>query len=171
MEIVDLIIFILPAYVANSVPVILHGKTPIDMGQRFVDQQRLLGRSKTVKGFIAGVLAGTLVGLIIALSPFFSFLTTSDKLIIAFLLSLGAMAGDSIGSFIKRRRGIKSGRESFFTDKLWFLVGSLLFAFPYYNGRINLQIMDVAVLLALTLLLHICFNRLAHAFNLKKVPW
>ncbi len=172
MNLPELIIFILPAYIANSAPVILHGKTPLDMGQKFLDKQPLLGKSKTIKGFVAGVFAGTVTGALIAAAlPYLWHTSFNDKVLTAFLLSLGAMTGDSIGSFIKRRRGILSGQESKITDKVWFLIGALIFAFPLYNGKINLEILDIALLFALTFFLHISFNRIAHVLKLKKVPW
>ncbi|MDP3742035.1 MAG: CDP-archaeol synthase, partial [Candidatus Micrarchaeota archaeon] len=94
-----------------------------------------------------------------------------EKIILSFLLSFGALLGDSIGSFIKRRRGMESGRESLVTDKVWFLVVSLIVAFPVYSGRINLELVDVVFLFVLTFFLHIAFNRIAHFLKLKKVPW
>ena len=68
MNILELILFILPAYVANAAPVILGGKTPIDLGQQLGDKKRIFGKSKTIRGFVAGVASGTIVGAILALS-------------------------------------------------------------------------------------------------------
>ncbi len=173
MDLLELVLFILPAYVANASPVILGGKMPLDLGQKFIDKKRILGSSKTIKGFIAGTAAGTLAGIVLAVAvpqflPSFSLI---EKTAVSFLLSFGALLGDSIGSFIKRRRGLESGRESLVTDKIWFLVVSLLLAFPFYSGKLNLELIDVVFLFVLTFFLHIAFNRIAHLLKLKKVPW
>ena len=146
MNILELILFILPAYVANAAPVILGGKTPIDLGQQLGDKKRIFGKSKTIRGFVAGVASGTIVGAILALSipQFLPALSLNDKIAISFLLSLGAMAGDLFGSFLKRRNGMASGQESPISDKLWFLVGSLVFAAPVFVNKISLELVDVS---------------------------
>lgn len=172
MDLLQLILFILPAYVANASPVILGGKTPIDLGQQFSDKKRIFGKSKTIRGFIAGVAAGTIAGAILAFFPqFLPTLSFNDKLLVSFLLSFGAMAGDLFGSFLKRRSGMESGQESLVSDKLWFLVGALLFAAPVFVNKITLELIDIILLAVLTFFLHIIFNRLAHFLKLKKVPW
>lgn len=173
MDIFQLILFILPAYIANASPVILGGKTPIDFGQQLGDRKRIFGKSKTIRGFIAGVASGTAGGLILALlvPQFLPTLSLNYKIAISFLLSLGALAGDLFGSFLKRRSGMESGQESLVSDKLWFLVGALLFAAPVFINKVNLEIIDVVFLGVLTFFLHITFNRIAHFLKLKKVPW
>ncbi len=173
MELLQLILFILPAYIANAAPVILGGKTPIDLGQKMNDKKRILGKGKTIRGFIAGVLAGTVAGFFLSVyvAEFMTHAPFNDKIIISFFLSLGAMSGDAIGSFIKRRIGIESGNESLVTDQLLFLGVALLFSYPFYTGKVELQLVDVAVLAIVTFFLHVAFNRIAHAAKLKKVPW
>ena len=57
-----LILYILPSYFANSVPVLLGGGAPVDGGRKMADGQRIFGDGKTVRGFFAGIAAGTLVG-------------------------------------------------------------------------------------------------------------
>ena len=55
---IKLILFYLPAYVANGSPVVfskIYGPGhPIDMGIVFSDGKRLLGDGKTFEGFITG---------------------------------------------------------------------------------------------------------------------
>ncbi|MFH1470329.1 MAG: CDP-archaeol synthase, partial [Candidatus Micrarchaeota archaeon] len=46
----EVIILVLPAYVANASPVILGGGTPVDFGRLFYDKKRILGDGKTWKG-------------------------------------------------------------------------------------------------------------------------
>ena len=56
------LIFVLPAYVANGAPVIgvkLIGRaTPIDRGAKAWDGRRVLGDGKTIEGLIVGISSG-----------------------------------------------------------------------------------------------------------------
>ncbi|MEM5825715.1 MAG: CDP-archaeol synthase, partial [Thermofilaceae archaeon] len=96
----------LPCYVANATPVIvaklLRRTHPLDFGLHFVDGRRLLGDSKSIEGFIAGVSAGLLAGYLLSL---YGLLSVGE----AVPLSFGTMLGDAMGSFIKRRLGLPSG--------------------------------------------------------------
>ena len=63
--------FILPAYLANSSPVLGHklfGKYnyPIDFGKKLKDGKRILGDGKTWNGLIFGILVAVLVGYILS---------------------------------------------------------------------------------------------------------
>ena len=174
MDLLQLILFILPAYFANSTPVISGGRTPIDLGAKLGDRQRLLGPGKTFRGLAVGIVAGTIAGAVMAyLIPALYLAGTGQgqKILIAFALSVGTMLGDSIGSFIKRRRKLKPGQETVITDKLTFLIVALLVAYPFYGQTVNLQIIDLVFLAVLTVVLHKAFNWLAHSAKLKKVAW
>lgn len=174
MDLLQLVLFILPAYVANSAPVISGGKTPIDLGARLSDKQRLLGPGKTYRGLLVGIAAGTLAGVVLAFvlpQHYIPGAETNQKILIAFALSFGTMLGDSIGSFIKRRRKLKPGQETVITDKLTFLFTALLIGYPLYSPTFQLQVIDVIILIVLTVVLHRAFNLAAHAVKLKKVAW
>ncbi|RLG70583.1 MAG: CDP-2,3-bis-(O-geranylgeranyl)-sn-glycerol synthase, partial [Methanobacteriota archaeon] len=106
--------FIAPAYVANPVPVLLGGGTPVDLGHNFWDGKRIFGDGKTWRGLVAGITAGTIVGFV------------QGRLLPGFLLGLGAMGGDLAGSFVKRRLGVARGSPTPGVDQLDFLVGALL---------------------------------------------
>ena len=169
MALENLIAFVLPAYFANAAPVVARGRTVVDLGRRLPDGRRVFGDGKTYKGLAAGIIVGTFLGVLLAMSsdaflPGFSF---QDKVTIGFLLSIGTMAGDLAGSFIKRRIGIQSGSQHEFFDQLLFLGGALLLASPYYLP----QLWEIAFLVAITYVLHKLFNMIAHALKLKKVPW
>ena len=62
---INSLIFIFPAYVANSSAVIFTGKTPIDGGRKWTDGKPLLGKGKTWRGLIMGIISGTFIGYII----------------------------------------------------------------------------------------------------------
>ena len=44
----DAILFIIPAYVANSIPVVMGGGPPLDGGRMWKDGKRILGDGKTI---------------------------------------------------------------------------------------------------------------------------
>ncbi|MFH1056946.1 MAG: CDP-2,3-bis-(O-geranylgeranyl)-sn-glycerol synthase [Candidatus Micrarchaeota archaeon] len=173
MDFFELLLLVIPAYVSNAVPVIFGGGAKIDLGKKFFDGKRILGDSKTIRGFVSGVLAGTLVGMVLAYSlSYLPWLSAGEKIFLAFLVSLGAMAGDLLGSFIKRRFGLPPGSQYFLLDQLLFVVTALAFAvFAQPKILELLNGWEVLYLLVLTYFLHLFFNWLAHKLMLKKVPW
>ncbi len=166
----DLVIFLLPIYVANSIPVLLGGGTPLDLGLIMSDKRRLFGNGKTIRGFVAGVLGGTVVGGLITnfyLLPFF--LNAQEQFVACFLLSIGTMTGDAVGSFIKRRFGFDAGKP-FVLDTFLFVVVALIIVFPL--ARLSLyDPFNVIFFLVITLVLHPLTNAIANKLGLKKVPW
>ena len=173
MNFIELLLLILPAYASNGAPVVFGGGRPIDFGLAFVDGKRLFGNSKTLRGFVSGLIVGTILGTFVAVSvSFLPWLSFQDKIALAFFTSLGAMAGDLMGSFIKRRLGLQPGSQYFLLDQLLFVITALLFAIAY-APRILFELngWDAFALLVLTYFLHLSFNWLAHKLKLKNVPW
>jgi CDP-2,3-bis-(O-geranylgeranyl)-sn-glycerol synthase len=164
--IILILLYVVPLYVANSTPVIVHGKTPIDLNKKLFGRP-IFGRSKTIIGFLAGITAGTLFGTLITIAFPYSLSIIPDYIELAFFLSLGALVGDLVKSFAKRRFGIKSGEKWVFMDQLDFIVGGLLFSFiaRVPEGWI------VIVLFIATFFIHLATNWIAYEFGLKKVPW
>ena len=175
IDVIYSILFILPAYVANAAPVILGGKNSIDFNKKFFDKQYIFGPGKTIDGFIGGILAGTTTSIILAKLLIRTNLDifASNALMyiqIGFILSLGAMIGDLLGSFIKRRLEIKRGKPVFILDQLDFLsvalAGAYLFGFRYV-----FEIENLIFLVSLTIFIHKFANLLAFMLKLKKHPW
>jgi len=164
-KIIELIIYILPAYVANGAPVIFGGGKPLDFGKNFIDGKRIFGDHKTIRGLTSGILAGTLIGFIIFV------LNAGDITIIyrALVLSLGTHAGDLFGSFLKRRLDIASGESAPVLDQLGFLYFALLFAYIFCGDIFS--ILDIAILTAITLVLHPLTNIGAYILKMKKKPY
>jgi CDP-2,3-bis-(O-geranylgeranyl)-sn-glycerol synthase len=148
-------ILILPAYIANSIPVLFKGRRPIDFGKNFSDGRRILGDGKTFEGFISGLFFGTLAGAAVGY-PFHSF-----------LLALGALVGDIAGAFVKRRIGIPRGSPAPVLDQLDFIMGALLFVSPLYLVTIEQFIFIILV----TPPIHLFTNYMAYLLKLKPHPW
>ncbi|MFQ5405957.1 MAG: CDP-2,3-bis-(O-geranylgeranyl)-sn-glycerol synthase [Candidatus Micrarchaeia archaeon] len=169
---VSLFVFILPAYVANSVPVIFGGGVPLDFNRNFSDGRRIFGEGKTLRGFASGVLLGTLFGFLLSPNTRLFGLSPQGFLTVSFLLSFGALTGDAAGSFVKRRVGLSHGQQYLFVDQLFFLLFALLFAFAFKPELLSeIGVLGVVVLTLFTLVLHVSFNLLAHKYKFKKVPW
>ncbi len=164
-----IILFLLPAFFANAVPVIFGGGPPIDLGNNFFDGKRIFGDGKTYKGFFSGVLFGILIGLI----EFFLF-NDIFLLLIAVGSSLGTMIGDLFGSFIKRRIGLDRGKPSLVLDQLMFIIFALIFSYTYIISSkysVLLSIPSILLILLITFFMHKFSNIIANKMGLKKVPW
>lgn len=147
--------FILPAYFANAAPVILGGGPPLDLGKRFVDGRRIFGEGKTLYGFLGGLGAGSLIGLL------------QGRTLVGFMLALGALIGDLIGSFIKRRLGLARGEMALGLDQLGFAAIAIAMASP-----IELPPWQIIVtILILTPPIHLATNFLGHRLGLKARPY
>lgn len=159
--IVNALIYIFPAYVANSSAVLFGGGKPIDLGKK-VGGKRILGDGKTFRGFIFGALFGSLTGLginIIKPGYFPVFLGLS--------LSIGGLIGDIIASFLKRRVGVKRGRPVPILDQIDFVIGAVMLGSLVEppSGKAL-----IFILLA-TPLIHLTANFLGYLLNFKENPW
>ncbi len=154
------IIYILPAYVANGAPVIFGGGRQLDLGKRFRGKP-ILGRHKTIRGLLFGLASGLVVAY--AESLFIPYM-----LFVGVLLSIGAHAGDLIGSFAKRRAGRLEGESLAFFDQYLFLIFALIIAAPL--GHLP-TLPGLVFLAVLTGVMHRLTNILAHRIKIKKVPW
>ncbi|MBI5635377.1 CDP-2,3-bis-(O-geranylgeranyl)-sn-glycerol synthase [Candidatus Micrarchaeota archaeon] len=168
MDFLELLLFILPAYFSNSTPVVLGGGKPLDLGKTLWDGRRVFGASKTIRGLLSALVVGTFVSIPLSLFPqFLPGFSLEQKITVAFLVSLGAMIGDLIGSFSKRRLGFGEGESFIVTDQLLFLAVALLLSSTY----VKIGLYDIVALVVVTFVLHVLFNQIAHRLGLKKVPW
>ncbi len=161
--------FVGPAYIANGfTPIWGRGErfnAPIDMNRNFRDGHRILGDGKTIRGGLGGLLMGTLSGIIQNELLIFEM---DFPLLLGFLLAFGAILGDIIGSFIKRRFNKPRGESVFGLDQLGFLVTALFLAFIAFPERVLLQYW--IILVPATLIIHRVMNILAYLVHIKNVP-
>ncbi len=163
--------FILPAYCANFFPVLLKGKHKIDFGKTFIDGQRWLGNGKTIEGFFGGILFGIFVGLLQIyfqnFIPHTLLPLINHNILTISLLSSGAIFGDLVGSFMKRRFGIKSGEPVPLLDQLDFLIFSLVIVSLF----MNIELDYIIFLIIVTPFIHYLSNIFAFLSKMKKNPW
>lgn len=160
--------FFLPAYLANMTPPLLKKAGVLKILAKRVDFGKdyrgisIFGNHKTWRG-LAG---GTIIGIIIAFLqlklfeyPFFKSISLVNYdqiniLLFGFLISFGALAGDLLFSFLKRRRDLKPGAPWIPFDQIDYVIGSFLFLFPYLAMEYSIW----ATILILTFFLNIIVN-------------
>ena len=141
-EILTSLWIFLPAAVANSVPILAKRykwvtflEKPLDMGFK-VNGNRILGDHKTWRGLILGVIAAILTAILqqklVLLFPNLNTVSiinwhSNNPILIGFLLGFGALFGDAVKSFIKRRIKIKPGDTFLLFDQIDYIIGALLF--------------------------------------------
>ncbi|RLI79491.1 CDP-2,3-bis-(O-geranylgeranyl)-sn-glycerol synthase [Archaeoglobales archaeon] len=180
LEIADVALtfwLLLPAYTPNNFAVLVGGGKPLDFGKTFVDGKRILGDGKTIRGSVGGVIGGLLIanlqyGIERLLSfQFFSSLTYQEFLLLVFLLSFGAVCGDALGSFLKRRLGYARGDVFPVVDQLMFLAVAFLIA-SYSPSFFKLfDLTKIIIAFIITPPLHLITNFIAYKLGLKNVPW
>lgn len=155
--------FILPAYFANAAPVLLGGGIPIDGGKKLSDGQPIFGNGKTIRGFVAGLIAGTAVGGLQGILQGF----LHGSWMLGLLLALGALTGDLVGSFIKRRGKLRQGMPALGLDQLDFVVGALLLGALLEVPSLKI----IATILIITPLIHVGTNLAAYKLGYKSKPY
>jgi len=136
---------ITPAYIANASALLTGGGRPIDGGKTWKDGRRILGDGKTWQGLIIGTLIGMTGGFALSTAaPIInSFLIDNDfsqlsitnfegfpfMIPLVFSISTGALLGDSVESFLKRRANIQRGEDWIPFDQLDFIIGVLVSSF------------------------------------------
>jgi CDP-2,3-bis-(O-geranylgeranyl)-sn-glycerol synthase len=165
----------LPAYVPNSAAVVLGGGMPIDRGRVHEDGRRILGDGKTYRGLVLGILAGILVGclqILVQSGDFPEFLPRHTLLTVS-LLATGALLGDLVKSYFKRRRGIGKGEKWPVVDQYDFVAGALLLTLAGAPSWVVTYVTLPVLfwILVLTPLLHRAVNVLGYSLGMKDVPW
>ncbi len=146
----------LPAYIANSTPVILTGGGSLDGDNKFIDGEPILGNHKTVRGTLSGIIAGTLTGIL------------QGQPYRGVLMAIGAILGDLIVSFIKRRLKLPPGAMFPIADQMSFIVLAVIFDMLIVPV---LQWDRILVILLVTLPIHYFANVIAWMLKLKSKPW
>ena len=162
--------FYLPAAAANMAPVLV---TWIPFEKPIWESK--LGKNKTWRGFVVGVIVAIVVVSIqksfstfVSISKdFFSTLYENNTFVIGLLVGAGALLGDSVKSFFKRKCGIASGERWWPFDQIDFILGSTVFVSVIFFPGCGV----VLFALLLTMFIHPFINKIGFALGLKKVPW
>lgn len=148
--------------VANTAPLLakrLFGArwtTPLDGGLIFFDGRPLLGSSKTIRGLLAAVLATALGALLL-----------DWPLGLGAALGAGAMLGDALSSFVKRRLGAPPSSRYTGLDQ----IPEALLPLLLLSSTLKLGWWQVAGLTLAFFLLEIPLARLSHRAGLRDQPY
>ena len=185
MDFISVILYsiylMIPAYFANGSALVFGGGTPIDFGKYAWDGRRLIGDGCTWRGLVGGGLLGMIVGGLMGLlsdygiGTFFFSISASQitlvsnsifqGLLIGLLLGFGALIGDTIGSFIKRRLNFERGKPVPLLDQLDFVIVALIFV----SLVVNLSWEMIVIILLVSIFLHLGANIFAYVIGIKDV--
>ena len=133
-----------------------NGNRPLDGGAVLADGQPLFGPSKTVRGVALSLLTTAVVAMLFAL-PWY----------IGIVIATGAMLGDLISSFTKRRLRMASSSQAFGLDQIPESLLPLLFLKPW----IDIAFVDIAILVVAFLVLELVLSRVLYRLRLRERPY
>lgn len=142
----------LPAMVANMAPIFAHKlrvlqwlNKPLDFGLH-MGGTRVLGDNKTIRGFIVAILAGAATAWGESLLyPHAPYEYASSALVLGTVLGCGALVGDAVKSFFKRRMNIASGSSWIPFDQIDFVLGATLAGLFFMNIPIAVVLIALVV--------------------------
>ncbi len=162
--------FFLPAYFANMAPVMFK-KLPIL--EKSINK-KALGKNKTWRGLILGIFFGTFVfylqQLLYAKEILISLALidyNGHPLLLGLALAIGALLGDLIESYFKRKNKIKPGKPWIPYDQLDFVVGALLLSSLFYVPRVE----AILIILMASPLLHVLVNHIGFYLGIRKAKF
>lgn len=166
----------LPAYFANMAPVMVKKlgflAFPIDFDKK-MGNNPVFGRNKTFRGFIFGIIFAIIIAYLQSLLhdieafKSISFFSYQSWFLFGFLMGLGALTGDLIKSFLKRRLGINPGEKFIPFDQTDFVIGALVFILPVF--KVTLGIFFTSLLLSF--ILHIIVNHISFYLKIRNEKW
>lgn len=177
--IISSLYFMLPAYLANMSaeifsriisPKVRILARPIDDNRKWRGQP-LFGSHKTWGGLLYASMAGVIIFFIQQKVFVYSSIKqislidySSTSLLLGFLFGFGAIIGDLIKSFFKRRTNIPPGKPWIPFDQLDFLAGAVIFSLPI----VILPWQNYLTIFLVTPFLHILINRIGHYLRIRK---
>ena len=168
----ELAYFMLPAYIANMAPVLsrkFKRNFPLDFNLK-LRGERLFGSHKTLLGSFFGIINAIMIAFIqhiIFTKTGFGLINYSDWLSVGLLLGAGAIFGDAIKSFFKRRFNILPGKSWFPFDQIDFVIGALLFvSLMYFPGWF-----ESFIIIIISGSGHIVVNHSAFYLKIRKEKW
>lgn len=164
MRIVELVYLMLPIYLGNMAPPFVR----FWPGWNRPISRRWLGGHKTVIGFAFGVaVAAATASIQHALAWHGSLVDYGLWIPFGLSCGLGAMVGDSLKSFFKRRLDIAPGARWIPADQLDFVVGGLI-VLSFWT---DLTWLDVFAVLGLSFIGDIAINQLAFRMGIRDTNW
>lgn len=177
--IAKLFYFFLPVACANMAPVVFQGvlkplAVPVDFGKK-LSGEPWFGDHKTWRGLFVATLAGGVVFIFqqylaqsFALFRSFSpFDITTAPIWFGFAFGFGAILGDLIKSFFKRRFHVGPGDTWFPFDQIDFLIGACVVASIYFEITLGMFLLIISI----GPIFHVLINNVGFRLQLKETPW
>ena len=162
MHVISLLQILFLMLLANGAPVLakrIFGPRytyPVDANRRLYDGRRLFGSSKTIRGVVCALIltgiAAPLVGLTVQLG---------------LLIAAGAMAGDLLSSFTKRRLGLPASSRAIPIDQVPESLIPLLACYAV----LDLTVLDIIVGVLVFLIGGLLLSRLLFWLHVRDRPY
>jgi len=179
--------FFAPALIGNMMASVIKKisffdflEIPVDFEKK-INKEIIFGNSKTWRGLIMGNLFGTGIVLLQWFLYDYTFFREISLinyreiniLLFAFLMCFGALVGDLVFSFFKRRKKVPPGKPWIPFDQLDFVLGSFLFLTPYLNFTLRLEItvLHWIVIVIISFLLHVISNNIGYYAGIQENRW
>lgn len=147
---------------ANGAPILAQNllrdnwQYPVDCGRNFPDGRPLFGVSKTWRGIAAALVAATIGAVGVGLSA-----------ATGLWLGIGAMAGDLMSSFVKRRLGIAPSGMALGIDQ----VPEVLIPLLLVQQKVALTTSEIAAVTVLFLIIELLLSRVLYHLHIRKQPY
>lgn len=170
-DVITAILLFMPAGISNMSPVIANKlpfinkwNTPLDFGLKWRGE-RILGDNKRWRGIVFGAILGSVTAIIVAELDSSVYITVSP-IYAGTILGIGALTGDAVESFFKRRFGHKPGESWFPFDQTDYIVGGLIAIYPFQQ----LSIWTISIIFIAYFGLHIAAAFVGFKLGLKDKP-
>jgi len=177
------IYFFFPAYIANMTPplakkagILNFLDKPVDGNKEFRSAP-ILGSHKTWRGVLLEIVNGIILIYLQRWLYQFSYFQKyslfnyqkENILLLGFLISSGAVLGDLISAFFKRRLRLKPGARFMPWDQINYVIGAFVMLSLFSN--INLNLYSWLALAFITFFLHIGINLAGYYLGLHRAKW
>ncbi len=148
--------------VANGSPIIgrrllrNHWANPIDGGIIFIDGLPLLGTSKTYRGVLCSFVATPIAAIVIGLSW--------D---VGLIVAIGAMTGDCLSSFVKRRLNLPSSAMALGIDQ----IPESLFPLLGVWNQLSLALEGIASIVIGFFILELALSMILYKLHIRRHPY
>jgi CDP-2,3-bis-(O-geranylgeranyl)-sn-glycerol synthase len=183
--VISCLYFFLPAYLANMTPPLVRNAkifdflaVPVDFGGSWRGK-RIFGDHKTWRGVAGAIIVGMGVALLQWWLYKFNWAVELSLLdyksvnlwTFSLLFAGGAVAGDLVAAFIKRRMALAPGASFIPWDQTNYVIGSFVFLGRYVGRYLTGDLLVWGTVFVMTFFIHLLFNRFGYDVGLHKAKW
>ena len=129
---------------------------PVDGSLLFFDRQPILGKSKTWRGLISSLVLTSFAAVVLAIS----WQT-------GFIVACGAMSGDLLSSFIKRRLGIAPSDQALFLDQ----IPESLIPMLLVSSTFDLSLIEIVAMTLAFVMIELVLSKLLYRLKIRNRPY